>query len=168
MYRIGELSKRFSLSRSALLYYDKIDLLKPSMRTQANYRLYSDEDAKRLEIVCMYRDMGIELENVKALLNDKNESNEILEAALIKMERNIDEIRGKQKKIMQVIEKNADNHLRGGEVFTSVLRNLGFDETDMRKFHVEYESNDQAGHTAFLKFLGLTNQEVERVKENSK
>ncbi|NDI34816.1 MerR family transcriptional regulator [Chengkuizengella sediminis] len=168
MYKIGELSKRFNLSRSTLLYYDSIDILKSSSRTQANYRLYTDDDFDRLERICMYRDMGIELDDIKTLLDDKSENIEILETALVRMERNIEKIRHKQKKIMGVIKKNTDNHLTGREIFTSVLRTLGFTEDDMKKFHAEYEVNDEAGHTAFLEFLGLTNKEIEEVKEHIK
>ncbi|MFC1747364.1 MerR family DNA-binding transcriptional regulator [Pseudomonadota bacterium] len=38
MHTIGEVSKRFSISRSTLLYYDAIGLLSPSGRSNANYR----------------------------------------------------------------------------------------------------------------------------------
>ena len=87
MYKIGQVGAKFNLSRSTLLYYDSIGILKPSCRSEANYRLYNEEDVKRLELICMYRDMGIELNAIKVLLNDKAENTEILEIALINMER---------------------------------------------------------------------------------
>lgn len=48
-FRITELGKRFGLSRSTLLYYDRIGLLQPSGRTEAGYREYTRSDADRLE-----------------------------------------------------------------------------------------------------------------------
>lgn len=166
MYRIGQLSAKFNLSRSTLLYYDSIDILKPSCRTEANYRLYNEDNVKRLELICMYRDMGIELNDIKVLLNDKTENTEILETALIDMERNIEKIRSKQKKIMEVMQKNININLSNKEIFTSVLINLGFSEENMRAFHAEYEKNDKDGHRAFLQFLGLTENEIIKVIEH--
>jgi hypothetical protein len=55
MLTIGRLAERFGLSRSTLLYYDSIELLSPSARSDANYRLYSleslgigDEEVSRI------------------------------------------------------------------------------------------------------------------------
>ena len=69
MYTIGRLAKKFQLSRSTLLYYDSIGLLKPTSRTKGDYRQYSDNDAKRLEQICTYRRAGIRLEDIKNVLD---------------------------------------------------------------------------------------------------
>jgi len=47
MYRIRELAGLFGLSRSTLLYYDRIGLLSPSARSESGYRLYSAADRER-------------------------------------------------------------------------------------------------------------------------
>ena len=48
-YTVGQLVKAFKLSRSTLLYYDKINLLTPSGEwTEANYRLYTQDDFDRM------------------------------------------------------------------------------------------------------------------------
>ena len=59
MLTIGRLARRFSLSRSTLLYYDSIGLLRPSGRSPANYRLYTERDRRRLELICRYREAGV-------------------------------------------------------------------------------------------------------------
>ena len=46
---VGRLAKRFGLSRSTLLYYDRLGLLCPSGRSGGDYRLYEDADAQRLD-----------------------------------------------------------------------------------------------------------------------
>lgn len=168
MVRIGELGKRFHLSRSALLYYDSIGLLKPSGRTDSRYRLYSEDDAKRLERICLYRDMGIALRDIRELLCEQCGNTDILEYALINMETQVEDIRRKQQKIIQAIRKNKDIPASHAELFSSVLRNLGFTEADMRNFHTEYEKSDQAGHAAFLRFMGLTEAVIEQVRNYSK
>ena len=65
MYTIGKLAGKFDLSRSTLLYYDSIGLLKASSRTESKYRQYSEDDARRLEQVCKYRLAGLELSEIK-------------------------------------------------------------------------------------------------------
>jgi DNA-binding transcriptional MerR regulator len=79
MFTIGSLTKQFKLSRSTLLYYDKIGLLKPSGRTDSNYRLYSNEDVEKLRTIIRHRDAGIPLEDIAKLFDiEKNNITDIL------------------------------------------------------------------------------------------
>ena len=48
MLTVTRLARHFGLSRSALLYYESIGLLKPGRRNGNNYRAYSDRDMLRL------------------------------------------------------------------------------------------------------------------------
>jgi len=84
-YRITELGRRFELSRSTLLYYDRIGLLRPSGRTQADYRLYTQEDLTRLERICFYRDAGLSLSEIAHLLKQTDSDSSILESRLRKI-----------------------------------------------------------------------------------
>jgi DNA-binding transcriptional MerR regulator len=43
-YSISKLARAFGLSRSTLLYYDRIGLLAASGRTGSGYRCYSEKD----------------------------------------------------------------------------------------------------------------------------
>ena len=49
MYTVSKIAQRFGLSRSTLLYYDRIGLLSPSGRSPGDYRLYDQADCDRLE-----------------------------------------------------------------------------------------------------------------------
>lgn len=68
MYRVGIIAKMFGISRTTLLYYDSIDLLNPSTRTEAGYRLYSQEDSKKLQKIIAYREAGLSTDEIKELL----------------------------------------------------------------------------------------------------
>ena len=50
MYRISELAEKVGLSRSTLLYYEKLGLLH-GVRQNNGYRLYSDKDAQQLRLL---------------------------------------------------------------------------------------------------------------------
>lgn len=69
MYTIGRLARRFGLSRSTLLYYDKIGLLKPSSHMHGAYRHYSESDRERLQRICMFRDAGLALADIARALH---------------------------------------------------------------------------------------------------
>lgn len=62
------LSKLTGVSVQTLHHYDRIDLLKPSLRLFNGYRLYSEKDLLRLQQIIALKFFGFELSQVKALL----------------------------------------------------------------------------------------------------
>ncbi len=74
---ISELASKFSLSRSTLLYYDRIGLLKPSNRTSTGHRRYEQEDYERLGLICALREVGLSLQDVIMLLDTFTEPNQV-------------------------------------------------------------------------------------------
>jgi DNA-binding transcriptional MerR regulator/predicted O-methyltransferase YrrM len=70
MYRISELAQRVGVSRATLLYYEKLGLLKG--RREANgYRVYSDADRQRLELMQQLQAGGLSLQECRACLDGK-------------------------------------------------------------------------------------------------
>ena len=57
------------MSVRALHHYDEIGLLSPSLRTPSGHRLYQQADIARLQQIQSLRLMGIQLEEVKQLLD---------------------------------------------------------------------------------------------------
>ncbi len=68
-YRIGEVSKLCGLSHRTLRHYDKLGLLKSS-RSESDYRLYSDDDLKRLQQIMFYKTLGFSLNQVSEALDN--------------------------------------------------------------------------------------------------
>ncbi|WP_242949709.1 MerR family transcriptional regulator [Clostridium pasteurianum] len=110
MYSIGKLCKEYNLSRSTLLYYDSIGILKASERTKSNYRIYSEEDKERLGQICLYREAGVSLEEIKELLNSKKKSEEnILKKRLIQLNNELHILRLQQKIIVKILKSKSFN-----------------------------------------------------------
>lgn len=63
-----ELSELTQVSVRTLHHYDKIALLKPSMRLPNGYRLYSEKDLLRLQQIIALKFFGFELTQIKLLL----------------------------------------------------------------------------------------------------
>lgn len=72
--KIGEFAKRSGVTVKTLLHYDKIGLLQPSLKTQAGYRIYCDEDFIKLQQIITLKFIGLSLEEIKQLINKKNQN----------------------------------------------------------------------------------------------
>ena len=68
MRKIKDVAELSGLSRRTLQYYDDMGLMDNS-RTSENYRLYGDEDLKRLWKIILYKEMGFQLAEIRTLLN---------------------------------------------------------------------------------------------------
>jgi len=66
---ISKIAGVCGLSRSTLLYYDRIGLLHPPGRTASNYRYYTDADRTRLERIRHFREAGLTLKEIRAVLS---------------------------------------------------------------------------------------------------
>lgn len=65
---VKDLSKLTNVSVQTLHYYDKIDLLKPSIRFANGYRVYSEKDLLKLQQIVALKFFGFELAQIKAIL----------------------------------------------------------------------------------------------------
>lgn len=172
-YTINHLCKRFNLSRSTLLYYDNIDLLKPSNRGPNNYRRYSDADILKLEQICKYRQIGISLEEIKGLLNTSSEGmiKEILEKRLDELNEQIISIRSQYHMIVHILK---NEHLLKRlqiiekDTLVQILSVAGLNEDDMDMLHAKLEALSPEGHQIFLEALGIDNKEINEIREYSK
>jgi len=66
--KVGELAKRTGLTVRTLHHYDGIGLLKPSARSDAGYRLYTQADVARLHAIQALRHLGLSLTDVGGML----------------------------------------------------------------------------------------------------
>ncbi|MBX3072195.1 MAG: MerR family transcriptional regulator [Thermomicrobiales bacterium] len=66
---IGEVSRDSGLTVRTLRHYDEIGLLTPSARSDAGYRLYSDDDIARLQQVRSLQSMGLSLAAIGSVLD---------------------------------------------------------------------------------------------------
>jgi DNA-binding transcriptional MerR regulator len=69
-YTVGEVARVSHVSVRTLHHYDEIGLLPPSGRSEAGYRLYSDDDLARLGRILFYRELDFGLEEIGRILAD--------------------------------------------------------------------------------------------------
>jgi DNA-binding transcriptional MerR regulator len=66
--QIGEVADRLGLSLRTLRHWEEVGLIIPSARTEGGFRLYSRDDVARLEIVMRMKPLGLNLSEVRRLL----------------------------------------------------------------------------------------------------
>jgi DNA-binding transcriptional MerR regulator len=165
---IGKLAKKYGLSRSTLLYYDKIGLLSPCSHQKGEYRAYGVEKQERLKLICLYRKSGISLKEIKRIL-DNEETN--VSACLItrfkQLDRDIMELKEQQAVIANIL-KNPSLFLLSRpmtkELWTSILKASGLSQKMMHRWHIKFEKAAPDEHLAFLRFLQISDEEIESIR----
>ncbi len=69
-YTIKALADLAGLTPRALRWYHKASLLKPCRVTEAGYRLYGPAEVDRLQHILFYRELGMELAQIRRILDD--------------------------------------------------------------------------------------------------
>ncbi|MFI9114011.1 HEAT repeat domain-containing protein [Streptomyces venezuelae] len=67
---IGEVARRSGVSARMLRHYESLGLVRPTGRTGAGYREYSDEDIRRVFHIESLRSLGLSLREVGSALDD--------------------------------------------------------------------------------------------------
>ena len=171
MHTIGQIGKRFGLSRSTLLYYDAIGLLSPSGRSEANYRQYTDGDVRRMEQIRTFRETGLPLAAIKSLLQpDLSSPSSILSQRLRKISEEIALLRQQQHIIIKLIgpsQSFTDPALMTKAHWVSTLRAAGLDEEGMTRWHAEFERSAPQAHQDFLVSIGIDAEEIALIREKA-
>ena len=167
MYTIRELGRMFGLSRTALLYYESIGLLPAEARSEANYRLYSDDSAKRLERICTYKDAGVPLAKIPGILDyEAGDEQEILEKTLLLLNQKAQEIKKNQDRITSLLNKESAESSSAQIDLRAIMDSLmqmGFGEDVFLQIHGILEHKTPAGHLSFLKLCGFSDEEISRI-----
>ena len=172
MFTIGQVAKKYSLSRSTLIYYDNIGILTPSGRSESNYRLYSDNDLKKMDRMMLFRSAGLSLNSIPSLVDKKGDDlNSSLELRLSSINNEIQGLRNQQKVILNILEN--ESSVKGSRVITketwvSLLKAAGLDEDGMKNWHVEFEKTSPEAHQDFLESIGIEKDEITSIREWSK
>lgn len=102
-YTTGELAKLCGVTVRTVQYYDTRGILIPSSLSEGGRRLYSEDDLKRLKIICFLRDLDLPIDAISKLLKEKHpekvisllieEQEKILANELSDKEKKLDKLR---------------------------------------------------------------------------
>ena len=169
MYTVGRLGKKHGLSRSTLLYYDRIGLLCPSGHAKGEYRQYSDADDARLAKICEYRKAGIALADIGRMLDDAAETSiaDALEERLIQLNAEMVALKDQQSLVAGLLGRADllnEHSTMDKATWVSLLSAAGFSEDDMRRWHVQFERSAPDRHEEFLRHLSIPDNEISAIR----
>jgi DNA-binding transcriptional MerR regulator len=129
-YTVGELARLARISVRTLHHYDEIGLVKPTGRSAAGYRLYTDADLDRLQQVLFFRELEIKLDDIVAILADPGfDRKQALIAQRALLERKLEKTRA----TLALVEKT--------------IRALDGEATMTKEEMFEIEAKERWGHT---------------------
>ena len=70
-YTTGEIAKLCGVSVRTVQYYDSRNILIPSELSEGGRRLYSENDLKRMRIICFLREAGLPINSISKLFNEE-------------------------------------------------------------------------------------------------
>jgi MerR family transcriptional regulator, thiopeptide resistance regulator len=166
MYLIRQLASKYKLTRSSLLHYDAIGLLSPSARSEAGYRLYSEEDEKKLQGILLFRSMGISLENIGLML--KYDDSSLANAMMIRLNelnKEIEELKQRQKNIIELFKKlNVFEKFLIKENKNQLTRIL-MKGINPLEWHEQFEKISPDLHKEFLEILDLVPDNIKKAMQ---
>lgn len=103
-YTTGEMAKACGVTVRTVQFYDQKGILIPSSLTDGGRRLYSEDDLKKLKIVCFLREAGLSLDTIGQLLQER-ENGSVISIILEEQEKVLtEEITSRQEKLARLEE----------------------------------------------------------------
>ena len=68
LLQIGQVADRTGLSLRTIRFYEENGLVRPTSRTEGGFRLYSEDDVARLEVIKRMKPLGFSIEDMHELL----------------------------------------------------------------------------------------------------
>ena len=161
----------FGLSRSTLLYYDRIGLLTPSGRSDAGYRLYSGKDLETLATICSFRQAGLTIEDIRHVLSVEDADGAVLKRRMGELGEEIRTLQTQQHLLGKMLQVRSRGELPVSidkQAWVEMLRAAGMDEAAMSRWHTEFERRAPEAHHQFLLALGISEDEALLIRKRSR
>ncbi len=68
LLQIGEVAARVGLSLRTIRYYEEVGLVTPAARSDGGFRLYSEKELRRLDVLKGVKPLGLSLEETRRLM----------------------------------------------------------------------------------------------------
>lgn len=76
-YTIGEIAKSCNVTVRTVQYYHERGILIPNTFSEGGRRMYSEDDLKKLKLICLLRNIGLSIDDIKNILKDNPNNTDI-------------------------------------------------------------------------------------------
>ena len=103
-YSTGEIAKLCSVTVRTVQYYDTRGILIPSELSEGGRRLYSEDDLKRMKIICFLRELDLPIGAIAQILKEEHPE-KVISLLIEQQEKALsDEITDKEEKLLKLRE----------------------------------------------------------------
>lgn len=78
-FTTGEVANLCNISVRTVQYYDREGIVKPSELSEGGRRIYTESDLSQFQLVCLYKNLGFSLKEIKDILHSNEEYSMILD-----------------------------------------------------------------------------------------
>ena len=172
MLTVSQLARQCQISRTSILYYERIGLLNPASRSANGYRWYGDAEVRRLEAIMAYRSYGLPVKSIGELLDrdDDRDQERILSDQFAALEHEVQKLRQQQKAIVMLLEhpELLEQTMVNKDRWVEIMKAAGFNEDDMKSWHKQFEQIEPEAHQEFLESLSIEKEEIKAIRKWSK
>ena len=135
-------------------------------------RYCTDADQRRLERIGHFREAGLSLKEIRAVLSSSGKpGTRLLETRLRETAQNIVALKNQQRLLAGMLRQVTSGKrppIVDVELWVEMLDAAGMDEDARRRWHAEFERRAPEGHQEFLLSLGIARNELERIQRWSR
>lgn len=168
-YTVHELALISGVSVRTLHYYDTIGLLSPMRIEENGYRKYGVEQVDRLQQILFYKELGVSLKRIKAILQDEHfnrekELEEQLQALLQKKQELEVLIENVRKTIKSV---RGEENMSDKEKFDGFKKQMIAENEEKYGKEIREKYGDEAIDASNAKLMGMSQSQWESTQKLS-
>lgn len=168
-YTINKLAKLAGVSTRTLRYYDEIGLLLPVRKSSNGYRIYGQEEVNQLQQILFYRELGVQLDEIKKIMCSKNfDSSIALQdhlAALLSKREQLDVLIANVEKTIKAAK--GETIMSDKEKFEGFKQKMIDDNETRYGDEIRAKYGDEAIDDSNAKIKGMTKEQYAEVEKLS-
>lgn len=165
-YTVSSLAKLSGVSARTLRYYDQIGLLHPLRQSANGYRIYGQGEVDRLQQILFYRELGVSLEGIGAILDAPGYDREAALAghlsALMKKRQRLELLIGNVEKTIRAMKGECS--MNDTEKFEGFKQKLVEENEAAYGSEIRQKYGDAVVDASNAKLKGMCPEEYERVE----
>lgn len=141
-YTTGELANICGVTKRTVQYYDKEKIVVPSKMSNGGRRIYTEDDLKKFQLVCLYKNLGLSLHEIKGILESDNQYSVVMEL-----------LNNQQEKIAKQIHDLKELHDKlatiSNEIYVSKTISIKSDE-ELKNLYMRKKQHNKIDRLTYL------------------
>ena len=118
-YTTGEIAKLCSVTVRTVQYYDSRGILVPTELSEGGRRLYSEDDLKRMKVICFLRELGLPINSISQILSEKDpgsvilllleQQEQVLKEEMVERQKKLDKLEALRRELKSVETVSVDS-----------------------------------------------------------